>query len=288
MVSVTQPARPEAPIIDAHLHVVSGDTRRYPQTPRGFGRDWWTGRTIDADAITADLDAAGVGRGVIVQAVGPYTADNRYARDAVRASGGRFALVAAIDADAGDPVDALEAVVREGDVAAVRVFAVQESSGWLHDHRAEAIWTAAADLGTSLVFAGLPHHLSRIAALCAATPQLTVALDHCAFVDLADGPPYVAAEPLFALAELPSVHLKVTTIGLETAETHGGAPAFVATLVERFGARRVAWGSDHPQTHEVAYPEMVEMARRATAPLDAGDARAVLHDTAARLWFGEG
>ena len=85
-------------VIDAHLHVVSADTDRYPLQPGGFGRDWWTGRSVDVAQIGRDLDAAGVDRGVIVQAVGPYRNDNRYARAAVAGDPDRFALVGAIDA----------------------------------------------------------------------------------------------------------------------------------------------------------------------------------------------
>src|SRR3954453_9315399 len=110
-------------VTDAHVHVVSSDTERYPLRLGGFDRDWWTGRSIDAPHVTRDLDAAGVERAVIVQAVGPYSNDNRYARDAVANSGGRFALVAAIDADGDDPTSELEALATGGGVAGVRVAA---------------------------------------------------------------------------------------------------------------------------------------------------------------------
>ena len=110
-------------VIDSHLHVVSADTARYPLQPGGLGRDWWTGRPVDAGHITSDLDAAGVERGVIVQAVGPYRNDNRYARAAVAGDPGRFALVGAIDATGDDPGAELGELVAPGDVAGVRVFA---------------------------------------------------------------------------------------------------------------------------------------------------------------------
>jgi predicted TIM-barrel fold metal-dependent hydrolase len=274
-------------VIDAHLHVVSADTDRYPQQPGGFGRDWWTGRAVDVEQIGRDLAATGVDRGVIVQAVGPYRNDNTYARAAVAADPTRFALVAAIDAGGPDPGTELAAVVNAGPVAAVRVFAAAGDATWLDDERGRAIWEVASRTGTPLVAALFPDHLDALASLVQGRPDVTVALDHLAFPDLGGGPPYPGAAPLLALAELPTVHLKVTTISLTSARSGAGGPrALVEQLVARFGAERVAWGSDHPQSYELPYPEMVALARDACAGLEPDARDAVLGGTAARLWFG--
>jgi L-fuconolactonase len=276
------------PVIDAHLHVVSADIDRYPQQPGGFGRDWWTGRSVDAEQIGRDLDATGVDRGVIVQAVGPYRNDNTYARAAVAGNASRFALVAAIDAGGADPGTELAAVVDAGPVAAVRVFAAAGDATWLDDERGGAIWEAASRTGTPLVAALFPDHLDALASLVDARPDVTVALDHLAFPDLTGGPPYPGAAPLLGLAELPAVHLKLTTISLTSAPADRGGPqALVEQLVDRFGADRIAWGSDHPQSYELPYPEMVALARDACVSLEADARDAVLGGTSARLWFGD-
>jgi predicted TIM-barrel fold metal-dependent hydrolase len=273
-------------VTDAHVHVVSGDTDRFPLRPGGFGRDWWTGRPVDAAQVTHDLDVVGVDRAVIVQAVGPYGNDNRYAHEVVAASGGRFALVVAVDTDAGDPAAEVTALVESGNVAGVRVAAFARDAPWLTDGRGAAIWDAAAECGTNLVVACLAHHVPALAALVRRRPDVIVALDHCAFPDLDGGPPYDGAAQLLDLADFDAVHLKVTTIVLRAAESAGGARTFVATLVDAFGAGRVCWGSDHPQTYEVAYEQMVQLASDATGALDAGARAAVLDTTARRLWFG--
>ena len=274
-------------VTDAHVHVVSSDTARYPLRPGDFGRDWWTGRPVDAAHVTRDLDAAGVEGAVIVQAVGPYGNDNRYAQDAAAESGGRFALVVAIDSDGDDPAAELAALVDHGDVAGVRVAAFAGDAPWLTDGRGAALWDAAADRGTNLVVACLAPHVPALADLARVRPDVTVALDHCAFPDLAGGPPYRRAAPLFELADLASVHLKVTTIVLRDAEQYGGARPLVAQLVDAFGTERICWGSDHPQTYELPYDKMVQLARQATDELDAGARAAVLDKTARRLWFGD-
>jgi predicted TIM-barrel fold metal-dependent hydrolase len=273
-------------VTDAHVHVVSSDTDRFPLRPGGFGRDWWTGRSVDATQVTRDLDAAGVDRAVIVQAVGPYGNDNRYAHEVVAASGGRFALVVAIDTDGDDPATELTDLVARGTVGGVRIAAFAGDAPWLTDGRGAAIWDAAAECGTNLVVACLAHHVPALAALVRRRPDVIVVLDHCAFPNLDGGPPYERAAPLLDLADHDAVHLKVTTIVLRAAESAGGAQAFVATLVDTFGAGRVCWGSDHPQTYEVAYEEMVQLASDASGALDADARSALLDTTARRLWFG--
>jgi predicted TIM-barrel fold metal-dependent hydrolase len=273
-------------VIDAHLHVVSPDTDRYPRQPGGLGRDWWSGRAVDVGKIGRDLAVGGVERGVIVQAVGPYRNDNRYARDAVASDLDRFALVAAIDATGPDPGAELTGLVAPGDVAGVRVFAAGGDASWLTDGRGEAIWAAAQQAGVSVVAALFPEHLDALGRLVSARPGVVVALDHLAFPDLAGGPPYPRAGALLGLAALPAVHLKVTTISLGAARDAGGAQALVEHLAGAFGPDRIAWGSDHPQSYEVRYPDMVQLAHDACTGLEPDARAAVLGGTAARLWFG--
>lgn len=272
-------------VTDAHLHVVSKDTDRFPLLLRGVGRDWWTGRAVDAEQIARDLAESGVERGVVVQAVGPYYNDNRYARDAVAQSGGRFALVAAIDTEGDNPAAEIAALADGGDIAGIRVAAFTGDAPWLTDGRGTAIWEAVAAAGANVVVACPADKLAAVADLARARPDVPVALDHCAFPDLGGGPPYRGAAPLFALASVSSIHPKVTTINLRAAAAVGGARAFVAQLIDAFGASRVCWGSDHPQSYEVPYPEMVDLALHATEELGASAREAVLNLTARTLWF---
>ncbi|MDX6660361.1 MAG: L-fuconolactonase, partial [Solirubrobacteraceae bacterium] len=113
-------------------------------------------------------------------------------------------------------------------------------------------------------------------------PTVEVAVDHCGFSDFAAGPPYAAAADLFALADLPAVHLKVSSHVLEPLED----PAdLVDELARRFGAERLCWGSDFPQTQSHPYPELVDLGRRACRRLDAAGQEAFLSGTSRHLWF---
>jgi predicted TIM-barrel fold metal-dependent hydrolase len=69
---------------------------------------------------------------------------------------------------------------------------------------------------------------------------------------------------------------------LEGAGEH--AAAFVELLVDRFGAERLVWGSDYPQTHDRSYAELVALGRDACAGLAPADQARVLGENAQRLW----
>ena len=64
----------------------------------------------------------------------------------------------------------------------------------------------------------------------------------------------------------------------------GDARDLVDRLVDTFGAERLVWGSDYPQTHDRPYAGLVDLGcTRARASSDA-DRDLVLHANALRLW----
>ena len=96
----------------------------------------------------------------------------------------------------------------------------------------------------------------------------------------------MASEPdeLYALATLPNLHCKVTSHVLEAADEAGRVVDVVGRLVAEFGAARLVWGSDFPQTHDRPYRELVALARRACAELSEADREQLLGGTALALW----
>ncbi len=51
-----------------------------------------------------------------------------------------------------------------------------------------------------------------------------------------------------------------------------------------FGAERLVWGSDYPQTHDRTYAELVDLGRASCAALSESDRDEVLGGNALRLW----
>jgi len=271
-------------LIDAHTHVACGDDARFPTSPTGVASDWWRhGGTVDE--LVAELDAADVARAVVVQAIGAYAHDCRCAAAAAAEHPARLALVASVDMESDDPAAAMAELMGSLPVApaGVRLFGVGNvEPEWLVDGRAAAVWDLAAELGTTLVPCLFTGHLDDLAAVVEARPEVPVAIDHCAFPDMGDG----GEAAVLRLAELPEVHLKVTSYVLEMADRDEGDPApLVERLATAFGANRLAWGSDHPQDQRLSYAGKVELAHQAVRTLDPADQDAVLFGTADRLWF---
>jgi predicted TIM-barrel fold metal-dependent hydrolase len=106
-------------------------------------------------------------------------------------------------------------------------------------------------------------------------------LDHCGFADLGGDESFPHADALFALAESPNLHLKVSSMTLRATEY---PEALWSTLVALFGSERLMWGSDYPHTNEPNYTALVQLALTTTAGLSDIARADVLAGTARRLW----
>jgi predicted TIM-barrel fold metal-dependent hydrolase len=105
-------------------------------------------------------------------------------------------------------------------------------------------------------------------------PDIRVLLDHLARPDLAGGPPYEAAAPLFSLVSHEGVYLKLTNRTIAEASRGASTPdAFFPRVLDAFGAHRIAWGSNFPAA-EGTLPQLLADARNSLAmlPADARDA----------------
>ena len=122
-------------IVDGHTHVASRDTDRYPLQPTGVGRPWFTDG-FGVDVLLAAMDDAAVDQAVVVQAVGAYGFDCRYAVDAVASAPDRLALVAAADPDAPDVPDAATLNNDDGsERPAIRPWPAGAGAAWSEDDR---------------------------------------------------------------------------------------------------------------------------------------------------------
>ncbi|HEX4220488.1 MAG TPA: amidohydrolase family protein, partial [Acidimicrobiales bacterium] len=82
---------------------------------------------------------------------------------------------------------------------------------------------------------------------------------------------------------LPQVTVKVTSHNLAPLDVTCDGRPFVDQLVGWFGAHRMLWGSDYPQTHDT-YADLVDLAAAAFADLTPHDRAAVLGDNTRHLF----
>jgi len=260
-------------IVDTHVHVIAADQQRYPLQPADFAGQWYAECPVTIEEFVATMDAAGVDRTGLVQPSGAYGTDNRYVVDAATAYSHRCTAVVTVDPTQPDAIDDLTVLAAHTAVTGVRHFAIHAP---LDDPRAVRLWETAADCGLRVVVATLAGQVATLHHLLDHFASVPVALDHCGFVDL-NG----EARELFALAAHPNLHLKVSSIVLESAVDPRAA---MRQLVTHFGAHRLMWGSDYSQTHDRPYAQLVAMAVDACDALAPEQREQILGSTALALW----
>ena len=277
-----------ASVIDSHTHVISQDEAAYPVAPVGGHRSEWSlARPVSHEALVRAMDEAGVERAVVVQASTVYGHDNRYVLEAVRAHPERLVGVYSINVLAPDAVDALQRWQDAG-LFGFRLFTTGSTmpgqAAWLDDPASFPAWEWAQAQGAPICLQMTAEGLPALAGMLERFPQVRVLLDHLARPDLSDGPPYAAARPLFDMARYPGVHLKLTNRTLAAAAQGASTPAELVRLaVDRFGAERIAWGSNFPAA-QGSLASLLEEARRALADLPATQQEMIFSGAARRLY----
>jgi predicted TIM-barrel fold metal-dependent hydrolase len=115
-------------------------------------------------------------------------------------------------------------------------------------------------------------------------PRVNIVLDHLGRPDVLDGPPYEQAASLFRLAALPNIYLKLTPrIFGDVKKDKASAETFFPRVVDAFGARRMAWGSNYP-TSPGTLQEILATAQAGLACLSEEDRAWIFGKTAQRLY----
>jgi len=274
--------------IDIHPHVISDDEVRYPPAPL-FGKrsDWSQERPCVVETLIAAMDAAGVAKAAVVHSSTTYGFDNSYVVDACARYADRLIAVGSVDVLQPDAVETIKSWVDRG-LSGLRLFTGGSTKDFdpseLEDPKAYPAWELLGELGLTMSIQTGPVGLPQVRSLAERFPNVPIILDHLGRPEVADGPPYAAAQSLFDLAEIPSIYLKLTprimgdsVKGAATAET------FFPKLVEVFGARRLAWGSNFP-TSPGALAEILATAQQRLSSLSGEDRAWVFGKTAQTLY----
>jgi predicted TIM-barrel fold metal-dependent hydrolase len=271
-------------IIDTHVHIVAPDRAHYPRKLDPGNSAW----VIDmpGETMLELMREAGIGRAMLVQAYSAYEFDNNYVADVATMYPDRFASVCIVDPTRPDAGEQLEYWVKNRGVRGLRLFpAAERDPHWLDDPRSFPLWKRAAALDVPVCVCLRFRQLSRLRPVIERHPEVRVALDHLGVPRLADGPPYEAAAPLFDLARLQNVYLKFSSINLYSAAEGKSTPReFFARLLDAFGAPRMMWGSNFPNTYDRALKEQLALALDELSFLPTADRQWLFADTAKSLW----
>ena len=273
------------PTIDTHVHIVSADHQRYPfkPDPRGLG-EWVTAHPVTVEELILEMSTAGVDQTLLVQGSSAYSDDNSYCADSAARHPNRFVAICIVDMTAADAPATLSHWVTERGVRGIRLFTTpQPEAPWLDDPATFPVWERTRELGIPLIVQTLTRHLPRLYGVMEKFPQIPVAVDHLGNAQLEEsdrlGP------EVLALGDLPNAYAKLSTVNFDFAAKKGVPVAeYFGPLIEKFGARRLMWGSNYPNTYDRPYDVMVNLARNAFSYLPAVDQEAIFGGTALSLW----
>jgi L-fuconolactonase len=275
-------------VIDIHPHIIANDAKRYPLAPLGGHQsDWSRTRPVTTEQMIAAMGQAGVAKSALVQASTCYGHDNSYVADAVAAHPNRFTGVFSVDVLAPDAPERMKYWVGRG-LTGMRLFTIgstmPDQASWLDDPKSYPAWECAAALNLSICLQMSPAAFPQMMRMVERFPTVRIILDHLARPVLQDGPPYVAAESLFALAKYPTIYLKLTPRScIESRNGKATPETFFPKLVSTFGASRIAWGSNYPSS-EGSLPELLALAKNTLSCLSQGDQSWIFAKTAQSLY----
>ncbi len=274
-------------IIDIHPHVISTDTARYPNAPVGGHKSNWSReRPISAEQMIAVMDQAGIAKSALVQASTCYGHDNSYVADTVAAHPNRFSGVFSVDVLAPDASEKIRYWVSRK-LTGMRLFtagSTMNQADWVDDPRSFPAWQCASELGIPVCMQMTVKAISALIRILERFPNVPVILDHLAKPTLSDGPPYAAAADVFRLADYKNLYLKLTPRTVAEAQSGKATPAtFFPLLVSKFGASRIAWGSNYPAS-EGTLPELLKVSQAGLSVLAAEDREWIFARTALTLY----
>lgn len=272
--------------IDAHVHVWSADTDRYP-LKSGFSKEKLRAPSFTPEELFAHTRPCGVTRVVLIQ-ISHYGFDNSYMLDAMHKYDGIFSGVAVIDADA-RPREKMLELARQG----VRGFRIgtsgRSASSWLDGEGMSAMWACGAERGLAMCPLINPEHLPALDRMCARFPGTPVVIDHLARIGIDGTFRDTDIDALCGLARHKNVHVKVSAfsaLGSKKAPYLDLAP-LIRRVLGAFGAQRLMWATDGPwqMMRGHTYRDSIGLIRTGLDFLTDEDRRWILRKTAERLFF---
>jgi predicted TIM-barrel fold metal-dependent hydrolase len=273
--------------VDAHVHVWTPDTRRYPIPPTTHRKDMVI-PSFTPEQLFAHSRPAGVRRVVLVQ-MSFYEFDNRYMVDCIRGYPGVFSGIGIVDETQPTLRETMKSLGKEG-VRGFRVYTNRETvAKWHTTDNMKKMWSYAADNGQAICLLADPETLPAIHRMCAEHPKTRVVIDHFARIGMKGPIRQSDLDRLRRLADFPHTHVKTSAfyaLGTKSPPYTDLGP-MIRALRESYGAERLMWASDCPyQVQGIhTYAASISLIRDRLAFLSATDKEWMLRRTAEKLFF---
>ncbi len=288
------------PVVDAHHHIWRQDDLPWlkgPMVPRIFGPYEPIRRDYPISEYIADIAGTGVEKSVYVQANAADAEDEAaWVQRQADESGWPHAIVGYADLMAKDVRPALDKLKQYPLMRGVRMqlhwhaneqYRFAKRPDLADDPTLRRNFSALADYGFSFELQVFADQMLGAARLASDFHGTTFILQHAGMLeDLSEPGRTVWRHAMRVLATQPNVFCKLSGLGTFI---HKNDPAHIAWIVKEavalFGAERCLYGSNFPiEKLWTDYPTLLGTYREAIAGLPAAEQRAILHDTAARVY----
>ena len=273
--------------IDAHSHVWSPDTDRWPLA-KGQTKADLKPPSFTPEELLKLAGPVGVGRVVLIQHSIYHFFDNSYLIDCAKRMPGRFSIVGMIDDTQPHPDVKLKELLPLG-VRGLRITPRIRGEKWLEGEGMASLWKCGAQTGQAMCCLIDATDLPGVAAMCARHPETPVVIDHFARIG-ADGTIRDAdIDALCGLAKHKTVSVKLSAyyaLGKKAPPYEDLLP-MIRRVLDAFGPERCMWASDAPYQVEPphTYEASIKLIRDRLDGASAGDKEWLLRKTAERVFF---
>lgn len=281
--------------VDAHVHIWTSDTRKYPLAPGFRKEDMWF-PSFTAEELLEHARPAGVRRINLVQMTW-YGLDHSYILDVIAKDPKTFCgtgIVPAITDVSGPSPDNTMVALSKGGISAFRVrgkatrpLMPGATEQWMDHPGYEKMFAAGAKHNLALSFLMLPSDLPEVDRMCARFPETPVILDHLCIIGR--GKMEEELEALGRIARHKRVMIKFGgfyALGAKKPPYLDMLPV-IRRVAGMFGPERCMWESDAPMQAKAphSYDAALAIIRDHADFLSASDKHWILTRTAEDFFF---
>ncbi len=267
--------------IDAHVHVWTPDTLRYPLA-KGFKKADMAPASFTPVELFNHCKPVGVTRIVLIQ-MSFYGLDNSYMTDMMKLHKGVFSGVAVIDEN-NKPGQTMKDLGKVG-VRGFRILPFKDPKKWLEGDGMVEMWKTAARTGQAICCLTNPENLLQIDAMCEKHPETTVVIDHFGRI----GPNQEKdLDNLCRLARHKKTSVKISAYyAFSKQKDYLDMGPMIRRLLDAYGPSRLMWASDCPFQVNPGhnYADSINLIKHKLDFLSQGDKEQLLQKTAERLFF---
>ncbi len=279
-------ALPAEGFIDAHVHVWTPDTKKYPLSSDFTLKDM-APPSFTPEELFAHSQPAGVTRIVLIQ-MSFYKFDNSYMLDVMQQFPKVFGGVAIIDSTLSDTPSKMKQLADKG-VRGFRLYTNKAAAeSWAGSSDMKRMWTAAVDTDQAMCLLADPDALPAIDVMCSKFPKTRVVIDHFARIGISGQIVASDLDNLCKLARHPNVYVKTSAFYAlgKKAAPHADLIPMIMRLVKEYGANRLMWASDCPYQVQSphTYAGSIDLIKSMQELSDA-DRKAILKETAEKVFF---